>query len=135
MGCEQDLIFVVKNGDVIGVQKLVVKVKVIKIKFLGFIKRFNVNYQDVDGFFVFYYVVLGGSLEFIVLLLEVQVIVDIKDSNGMCLLYYVVWQGWLEFVKLLLCVFVVVNVVLLDGQIFFYLVVQYGYYEVLEMFF
>ncbi|XP_049633475.1 caskin-2 isoform X1 [Suncus etruscus] len=133
MGREQDLILAVKNGDVPGVQKLVAKVKAAKTKLLGSTKRFNVNYQDADGFSALHHAALGGSLELIALLLEAQATVDIKDSNGMRPLHYAAWQGRLEPVRLLLRAAAAVNAASLDGQIPLHLAAQYGHYEVSEM--
>ncbi|XP_012933564.1 caskin-2 isoform X1 [Heterocephalus glaber] len=133
MGREQDLILAVKNGDVIGVQKLVAKVKATKTKLLGSTKRLNVNYQDADGFSALHHAALGGSLELIALLLEAQATVDIKDSNGMRPLHYAAWQGRLEPVRLLLRASAAVNAASLDGQIPLHLAAQYGHYEVSEM--
>ncbi|XP_054989251.1 caskin-2 isoform X2 [Sorex araneus] len=133
MGREQDLILAVKNGDVSGVQKLVAKVKAAKTKLLGSTKRFNVNYQDADGFSALHHAALGGSLELISLLLDAQATVDIKDSNGMRPLHYAAWQGRLEPVRLLLRAAAAVNAASLDGQIPLHLAAQYGHYEVSEM--
>ncbi|XP_055993846.1 caskin-2 [Sorex fumeus] len=133
MGREQDLILAVKNGDVSGVQKLVAKVKAAKTKLLGSTKRFNVNYQDADGFSALHHAALGGSLELITLLLDAQATVDIKDSNGMRPLHYAAWQGRLEPVRLLLRAAAAVNAASLDGQIPLHLAAQYGHYEVSEM--
>uniref|UniRef100_A0A8C8RZV3 Caskin-2 n=1 Tax=Pelusios castaneus TaxID=367368 RepID=A0A8C8RZV3_9SAUR len=133
MGREQELIQAVKNGDVPGVQKLVAKVKASKSKLLGSAKRLNVNYQDADGFSALHHAALGGSLELISLLLDVQATVDIKDSNGMRPLHYAAWQGRVEPVHLLLRAAASVNMASLDGQIPLHLSAQYGHYEVSEM--
>lgn len=133
MGREQDLIVAVKNGDVSSVQKLVAKVKAAKTKLLGSTKRFNVNYQDADGFSALHHAALGGSLELINLLLDAQATVDIRDSNGMRPLHYAAWQGRLEPVKRLLRAAAAVNAASLDGQIPLHLAAQYGHYEVSEM--
>ncbi|XP_015281125.1 PREDICTED: caskin-2 [Gekko japonicus] len=133
MGREQELIQAVKNGDVLGVQKLVAKVKASKTKLLGSTKRLNVNYQDVDGFSALHHAALVGSLELISLLLEAQATVDIKDINGMRPLHYAAWQGKVEPVRLLLRAAASVNMASLDGQIPLHLSAQYGHYEVSEM--
>nr|XP_056719869.1 caskin-2 [Euleptes europaea] len=133
MGREQELIQAVKNGDVLGVQKLVAKIKASKTKLLGSTKRLNVNYQDVDGFSALHHAALVGSLELISLLLEAQATVDIKDINGMRPLHYAAWQGKVEPVRLLLRAAASVNMASLDGQIPLHLSAQYGHYEVSEM--
>ncbi|XP_077183946.1 caskin-2 isoform X3 [Paroedura picta] len=149
MGREQELIQAVKNGDVLGVQKLVAKIKASKTRnstshewsltsllsteLLGSTKRLNVNYQDVDGFSALHHAALVGSLELISLLLEAQATVDIKDINGMRPLHYAAWQGKVEPVRLLLRAAASVNMASLDGQIPLHLSAQYGHYEVSEM--
>ncbi|XP_043940877.1 caskin-2 isoform X2 [Protopterus annectens] len=100
---------------------------------LGSTKRFNVNYQDSDGFSALHHAALSGNSELISLLLEAQATVDIKDSNGMRPLHYAAWQGKPEPVRLLLRGGASVNMISLDGQIPLHLSAQYGHYEVSEM--
>lgn len=133
MGKEQELVLAVKNGDVASTQKLLAKVKTSKSKLLGSTKRFNVNYQDSDGFSALHHAALSGNSELISLLLEAQATVDIKDSNGMRPLHYAAWQGKPEPVRLLLRGGASVNMISLDGQIPLHLSAQYGHYEVSEM--
>lgn len=133
MGKDLDILQAVKDNDLAGLTKLLLKAtKQGKNKLIGSTKRLNINYQDGDGMCALHQAALMSSDQMLLLLLDSGALPAIRDNKGMIALHYAAWQGHSASVQILLQRGSPVNEQALEGETPLHLACQHGHFDVVS---
>ncbi|XP_048575372.1 caskin-2 [Nematostella vectensis] len=101
MAKDQELLQAVKVNDTATVRKILAKIYSAKSK-KGSKSKYNLNFQDEDGFTALHHASLTGNTEIVMALLDMQCNVNARDKKGMSPLHLSAWAGKAQIAKLLI---------------------------------